>query len=157
MTANANTNSSSNTQKTIKSYPLPTRGSFVLCKFPHEEPAEQQATLPPPKKRPALVVGVEPVSKTVNVVYGTTQNVGDSEIYPSELVIRKTDQDFSYTGLSHDTKFKLERTVQLPYNSEYFEIPAARYGKPVPVDPKIGILPFSYVDALQMAAKNIKK
>ncbi|CAM7591436.1 hypothetical protein KLQUCP338B2_24940 [Klebsiella quasipneumoniae subsp. similipneumoniae] len=92
----------------------------------------------------------------VIVVYGTTQRTGKDELYDTEFVIRKTDQDFEFTGLAHDTKFNFERRVQLPYNSDYFSIPHPTRAKTF-TDPRIGILPFSYESSLKKAAFNAKE
>lgn len=158
MTANPSFNSSSTPAK-VTTYPLPTLGSIVWTHFPLMEFSEPGSphVHPRPKPRPALVVGVDQQGGNVIVIYGTSQKVAPHELYPTEFVVEDTDMDFSYTGLSHTTKFDMGREVKLPYNSEYFKVPNPRHGKPTPTDPRLGILPMSYVPALKKAAEKVKK
>jgi len=159
MALNASLNSSTQVSNTnlIKYFPAPTLGSMVWSYFPNQEEADPDAAPVRPKPRPALVVGVavENGIPYVIVVPGTTKRTSESELYPTEFVIRITDADYLFTGLSHDTKFNFEREIKLPYSSEYFAIPKKKPGsKHVPNDPRLGILPFSYAEPLKQAAKN---
>ncbi|MBZ3802418.1 hypothetical protein K9O81_18790 [Leclercia adecarboxylata] len=140
-----------------KTYTLPTVGSIVLARFPHEEDPEPGKTASLPKLRPSLVVGVDKQGGNVTVIYGTTQRVAPEELRPTEFAVYDSDMDYAPTGLSHTTKFNTAREVTLPYTSEFFGVPAPRYGKPHPKDPRLGILPMSYVGALMKAAKNVQK
>lgn len=162
MTLNANLISTSQAanQAVIKYFPAPTLGTFSWSYFPNQEEAEPGSAPVRPKPRPALVVGVavENSIPYVIVVPGTTKRTDESELYPTEFVIRKTDADFPFTGLSHDTKFNFEREIQLPYSSEYFAIPKPKRGsKDVPTDPRLGILPYSYAEPLKKAAENAQQ
>ncbi|MBN3196329.1 hypothetical protein [Pectobacterium versatile] len=150
-----NPNKISSEIEKITDYEMPTLGSISRCHFPHMEGVDPDSPARP-KPRPALVVGIDPDTNMVIVIYGTTQRTGEDELYDTELVIRKTDQDFEFTGLAHDTKFNFERSVQLPYNSEYFSIPNPTRFK-IYTNPRIGILPFSYESALKKAAFNAKE
>lgn len=147
----------SSTPATHQAFPVPTIGSIVLARFPHEEEPEPGKTVPLPKKRPGLVIGVDKQGGNVTVIYGTTQRVAPNELHPAEFAVYDSDMDYAPTGLSHSTKFNTAREVTLPYTSEFFGVPAPRYGKPIPTDPRLGVLPMSYVGALTKAAKNIKK
>lgn len=157
MTLNATLNSSTQASNTvqIKYFPAPTLGTFSWSYFPNQEEAEPGSVPVRAKPRPALVVGltVENGIPYVIVIPGTTKRTDESELYPTEFVIRKTDADFPFTGLSHDTKFNFERKIQLPYSSEYFAIPKKKPGsKDAPTDPRLGILPYSYAEPLKKAA-----
>ncbi|CFQ55832.1 Uncharacterised protein [Yersinia frederiksenii] len=139
----------------------PTLGTIVWSYFPHQEATEEGEEEPTrPKPRPALVVGVaeDDGNPYVIVVPGTTKKTEPEHIYPSEMIIRKTDDDYTYTGLSHDTKFKFEREIKLPYSDEYFAIPRRKPSNPVaPTSPRLGILPYSYGSAVCNAAANATK
>lgn len=110
-------------------WPAPEPGDIVWCLFP-ERPRDK----PGPKPRPALVIeateragGIE-----VKVAYGTSQKLG--RLLAGEFAIRKLDNAAAYAlaGLSYDTKFNLVETLLLPWDSEFFAIPA---------DPKYGQIP----------------
>jgi hypothetical protein len=110
-------------------WPAPEPGDIVWCRFP-DRPRDK----PGPKPRPALVIevtqrvdGIE-----VRVAYGTSQKLG--RLQAGEFAIRKLDNAAAYAlaGLSYDTKFNLVETLLLPWNSEFFAIPA---------DPKHGQMP----------------
>lgn len=153
MTVNPNKISSDAEKITV--YDAPTLGSISRCHFPNMEVVDPNNQTRP-KPRPALVVGIDPDTNTVIVVYGTTQRTNEDELFDTEFVIRKSDPDFEFTGLAHDTKFNFERRVQLPYNSEYFSIPSPTRAKTF-TNPRIGVLPFSYASLLKKAANNAKK
>ncbi|EOC0875116.1 hypothetical protein ACI08I_000320 [Cronobacter malonaticus] len=148
---------SSSTPVKYKSFHVPTIGSIVLARFPNEEAPDPDNPGHLPKVRPALVVGTDQYGGNVTVIYGTTKRVAPEELYSTEFVINDSDMDYGPTGLSRTTKFNTAREVTLPYTSEFFKIPAPRHGKPQPTDPRLGILPMSYVVALQKAAENVKK
>ena len=102
-------------------WPAPEPGDIVWCRFP-ERPRDK----PGPKPRPALVIEV--VERTdgieVKVAYGTSQKLG--RLLAGEFAIRKLDNAAAYAlpGLSYDTKFNLVDTLSLPWDSEFFAIPA---------------------------------
>ncbi|MFH8136366.1 hypothetical protein ABU178_19675 [Pantoea osteomyelitidis] len=130
-------------------YPvLPQLAKLVWVRFPHT------IGVPGPYPRPALVIAVSREHHAVKVVFGTSQKT--DRIYPTEFVVRKTDPDYHLTGLSYDTKFDMSRQVNLPYNSEWFAIPPAREGHPVPTTPELGTLPASYLPAIKKAAYRVK-
>lgn len=55
---------------------------------------------------------------------------------------------FEAAGLSHDTKFDLKQSLDLPYTTEWFSVrPAAPHGQ----TPKLGTLHPSPVRAVQAA------
>ena len=142
-------------------FALPAIGSIVWSHFPHqEEIIEGKTILVRQSPRPALVVGIAEYEGKpyVIVIPGTTKKTEPGNIYPSEFVIRSTDDDYIYTGLSLDTKFKLEREIKLPYSNDFFSIPKHNPGsKTVPTSPRIGVLPSSYLTALRNAALNVKR
>ncbi|QCZ30223.1 type II toxin-antitoxin system PemK/MazF family toxin [Leclercia adecarboxylata] len=138
-------------------FSMPTLGSIVWSYFPLEEAPEEGEEPVRAKPRPALVVGVgeEDGNPIVIVVPGTSKKTEPENIYPSEMVIRKTDDDYAFTGLSHDTKFKFTREIPLPYSEEYFAIPKRKPGSRVaPTSPRLGVLPYSYGQAVRDAAAN---
>lgn len=122
---------------TFASFPIPTAGDVVLCRFP-----EDLGDLKPgPKARPAIILAVfAPIAAEacyrVKVCYGTS-NV--SRIYPHDCPIYEATHpaEFASAGLSYDTKFNAKQMVTLPYTVEWLTIsirPA--FGQ----TPKIGIL-----------------
>ncbi|MCP1438679.1 hypothetical protein J3D56_002115 [Erwinia persicina] len=129
-------------------HPLPTVGSIVWVKFPHA------VGQPGPYARPAIVKEVSPQYHRVKVVFGTSKKT--EKLYPTEFVIKKTDPDYLQTGLSYDTKFDVSRVANIPYDDDWFDIPKSRKGKPPFASPVIGILPASYIPAIQLAVSNIK-
>lgn len=136
-------------------FDTPTLGSIVWSYFPNEEVPADSERPARPKPRPALVVGVtvEDGKPYVIAIPGTSKRTEPGNIYPTEIVIRKTDPDYVFTGLSHDTKFKFERRLTLPYSSEYFAIPNRKPGsKENPTTPRLGIISWSYVEAIRQAA-----
>jgi hypothetical protein len=112
----------------------PLAGDIVWSYFPEvlqKEPAE--------KPRPALILSVyDDYAPEFGVVvaYGTSQRV--RQLYPGEFSITAADAEaYKAAGLSYDTKFILGRSVELPFNDDYFAVPpAAPYGQ----RPKLGVL-----------------
>jgi hypothetical protein len=94
--------------------------------------------VPGPKPRPALVIdtgrlGDDPA---VEVVYGTSRKL--ERMVPGEFSITPEDGDaFAASGLNYPTKFDTARTVFLPYNDEWFSVPA---GAPYGQTPILGVL-----------------
>ena len=113
---------------------LPLAGDIVWAYFPDELQTE-----PADKPRPALVLTVYDDAAPhfgALVAYGTSQRV--THLYHGEFAITRADADaFKVAGLSYDTKFKLARRPQLPYNDEYFGVPP---GAPHGHRPKLGVL-----------------
>jgi hypothetical protein len=114
-------------------FPLPQAGDIAWCRFPH-----RGAFVPGPKPRPALVIDIGRLrdEPAVEVIYGTSRKL--ERLYPGEFSIAPEDGDaFAASGLSYPTKFDTARSVFLPYNDEWFSVPArAPYGQ----IPKLGVL-----------------
>jgi len=94
--------------------------------------------VPGPKPRPALVVDIGRLrdEPAVEAIYGTSRKL--DRLYPGEFSIAQEDGDaFAASGLSHPTKFDTARSVFLPYNDEWFSVPA---GAPYGQTPKLGVL-----------------
>ncbi len=122
----------------------PVAGHIVWCHFPDQ-------ITPRPKPRPALILTVfddlAPQFE-VRVVYGTSQRV--TELHRGEFSIIKLRNPAVYeaAGLSYDTKFDLGKTLDLPFNTEWFSVPpAAPHGQ----IPTLGVLHPSLVPAVQAA------
>lgn len=112
----------------------PLAGDIVWSYFPDElqkKPAE--------KPRPALILAVYDDNAPefgVLVAYGTSQRV--DQLYSGEFAITTADGDaYKAAGLSYDTKFNLVRSLELPFNDEYFAVPP---GAPNGQRPKLGVL-----------------
>jgi hypothetical protein len=112
----------------------PLAGDIVWSYFPEvlqKEPAE--------KPRPALILSVyDDYAPEFGVVvaYGTSQRV--RQLCPGEFSITAADAEaYKAAGLSYDTKFNLSRSVELPFNDEYFAVPPAA---PCGQRPKLGVL-----------------
>ena len=114
----------------------PLAGDIVWCYFPDDLKTE-----PAQKPRPALVLSVykdphRPHECGVLVVYGTSQKV--ATLYAGEFTITRTDgEDYRDAGLSYDTKFNMARSIKLPFNNLYFDVPP---GAPHGQQPKLGVL-----------------
>lgn len=124
----------------------PAAGDIVWCDFP------DSIDQPPVKRRPALILVVyddDAPQFHVKVAYGTSQ--ATTTLHSGEFAIFRATNLAAYeaAGLSYDTKFDLKRTLDLPYNSEWFRVPpAAPHGQ----IPKLGILHSSLMRALEAAA-----
>lgn len=84
----------------------------------------------------------------VTVAYGTSQ--GLQRLHGGEFAITKQGNPAAYSsaGLSFDTKFHLRPTVELPWNENFFAVPArAHHGQ----HPKLGSLHASMMRAAQTA------
>ena len=89
----------------------------------------------------------------VTVAYGTSQ--GLQRLYKGEFAITKQGNPaaFSSDGLSFDTKFDLRQSVELPWNENYFTVPArAPFGQ----HPKLGSLHASMMRAAHIAYQVVK-
>jgi len=85
------------------------------------------------------------------VAYGTSQKT--HRLYRGEFRITKGEHPAAYTsaGLSYDTKFDLSKTLELPYNDDYFSVPPhAPHGQ----NPKLGTLHPSMVRIAAAAFKS---
>jgi hypothetical protein len=124
---------------------LPAPGDIVWCRFPHlPRPG------PGPKPRPALICSVAEHEDgvAITVAYGTSQ--GLHRIFKGEFVITQKGHPAAYgcAGLSFDTKFNLRQRVELPWNADFFAVPAhAPHGQ----HPKLGNLHASMMRAVQAA------
>lgn len=128
---------------------LPEPGDFVWCKFPH---LPKFPGVPGPKPRPALVYKVSESTHEVMVVYGTSQKT--ERLYPTEFVIKDSDSGFAVSGLAHDTKFDMAVTIELPYDSDWFDLAPIKSGV-VTTSPVMGTLHTMYVSAAEQALKNV--
>ena len=84
----------------------------------------------------------------VRVVYGTSQR--KTMLHRGEFAILRSRNPAAYeaAGLSYDTKFDLQQTLDLPFTTEWFSVPpAAPHGQ----TPKLGTLHPSLVRALEAA------
>jgi hypothetical protein len=73
----------------------------------------------------------------VTVAYGTSQ--GLQRLHKGEFAITKQGNPAAYrsAGLSFDTKFDLRQSVELPWNKDFFAVPARA---PQGQHPKLGSL-----------------
>jgi hypothetical protein len=114
-------------------WPEPTAGEIVWCHFPDN-------IHPKPKPRPGLIISTKIDDEEnffVSVSYGTSQKT--NRLYSGEFLISKRDYSAAYVsaGLSYDTKFNLQRILELPFNDDYFSVPPlAPHGQ----IPKLGTL-----------------
>lgn len=128
----------------------PTPGDIVWCHFPNSP-----RRTPGPKPRPALVCDVTEREDgvAVTVAYGTSQ--GLQRLHKGEFAITKQGNLAAYSsaGLSFDTKFDLRQSVELPWNEDFFAVPA---GAPHGQLPKLGILHASMMRAAHAAYQVVK-
>lgn len=112
----------------------PQAGDIMWCRFPRD-----LHLTPGRKPRSALVLTVfddAAPEYRVRVVYGTSRKT--DRLYAGEFLISVTDGDaYRLAGLSYTTKFNLKRSVELPYNDEWFGVPP---GAPRGQIPRIGVL-----------------
>jgi hypothetical protein len=90
----------------------------------------------------------------VTVAYGTSQ--GLQRLHKSEFSITRQGNPAAYSsaGLSFDTKFDLRQTVELPWNEDFFAVPArAAHGQ----HPKLGSLHASMMRAALVAYQAVIK
>jgi len=90
----------------------------------------------------------------VTVAYGTSQ--GLHRIYKGEFAITRQGNPAAYgsAGLSFDTKFDLKQRVELPWNADFFAVPAhAPHGH----NPKLGSLHASMMRAVQTAYQAVEE
>lgn len=131
----------------MSGWPPPSPGDIVWCHFPFLPETE-----PGPKPRPALVVGVREQEDgvAVKVAYGTTQRT--TALRAGEFLVSKDKHPvaFKQAGLSFDTKFDLNKMIELPWSERYFKAPTTlhqAYGQ----TPKLGSLHASMSRALNAA------
>lgn len=99
-------------------WPEPSAGDIVWCRFP------EVVGVPGPKPRPGLVIKVfdddEP-EFAVEIAYGTSQKT--NRLHAGEFLIPEIPAaPYKLAGLSYPTKFNLKKLVQLPFNSEWFDL-----------------------------------
>lgn len=128
----------------------PAPGDIVWCRFPN---LPQRS--PGPKPRPALVCDVTEREDgvAVTVAYGTSQ--GLNRLRKGEFTITKRGSPAAYSsaGLSFDTKFDFKQAVELPWNEDFFAVPAqAPHGQ----HPKLGSLHASMMHAAQAAYQAVQ-
>lgn len=106
-----------NTWSYFPLHTIPRPLDIVWCRFPLQE----MTTKPGPKSRPGLVRCVllnrEHTKAAVEVCYGTSQLKKDR--FPLDLFIENAAQ-LNLLGLPQATRFELDRTLQLPWASEFF-------------------------------------
>ncbi len=134
----------------MSSWPAPTAGDIVWCRFP-ELPRQS----PGPKPRPALICGVveRDDGVAVTVAYGTSQ--GLHRLHAGEFAITRQGHPAAYrvAGLSFDTKFNLAQQVELPWTTAFFAVPPhAPHGQ----HPKLGSLHASMMRAAQAAHRALR-
>ena len=133
-------------------WPKPEAGDIVWCHFPHLPNLD-----PGPKPRPALVVRVReheslPRAYRAFVAYGTSQKT--TTLHKGEFLLQKDQTSaFQLSGLSFDTKFDFNRTVELPYSSEYFKPPPSASASYLP---HLGLLHASMMRKAQAAWRAAK-
>ncbi|EKJ7348255.1 TPA: hypothetical protein ACF6WF_004994 [Klebsiella pneumoniae] len=131
---------------TTKPFPqLPEPGDFVWCRFPH---LPGFPDVPGPKLRPGLVIAVSDADHEVMVVYGTSQKT--DKIYPTEFLLKTTDAGFAVSGLAHDTKFDMAVRIELPYDSDWFDLAPIKNGVAT-TSPVMGTLHTTYMAAVKQA------
>lgn len=128
----------------------PTPGDIVWCHFPN-----LPRRTPGPKPRPALVCDVTERDDgvAVTVAYGTSQ--GLQRLHKGEFAITKQGNLAAYSsaGLSFDTKFDLRQSVELPWNEDFFAVPA---GAPHGQHPKLDSLHASMMREAHTAYQVLK-
>ena len=123
----------------------PTAGEIVWCHFPDDI-----------HPRPALILMVfddDLPHFVVRVAYGTSQRT--TALHRGEFSILRERNPAAYeaAGLSYDTKFDLQQTLDLPCDATWFSVPpAAPHGQ----TPKLGTLHPSLVRAVQAAFQATK-
>ena len=90
---------------------------------------------------------------SVTVAYGTSR--GLQRLHKGEFAITKQGNLAAYSsaGLSFDTKFDLRQSVELPWNEDFFAVPA---GAPHGQHPKLGSLHASMMRAAHTAYQVVK-
>jgi len=125
----------------------------VWCRFPYEIGDLGEVLQPGRKPRPVLVLTVyaedEAERYRVLVAYGTSQKA--DRLYAGEFAISPADGvAFKASGLSFPAKFNFGKSVELPYNSTWFEVPpAAPFGQV----PLLGVLHATLMKRVAAAAR----
>jgi hypothetical protein len=128
----------------------PTAGDIVWCHFPDNINLR-------PKPRPALILTVfddNAPQFEVKVAYGTSQRA--TTLHRGEFSILRDRNPGAYeaAGLSYDTKFDMNKVIDLPYTADWFSVPpAAPHGQ----TPKLGVLHPSLVRALEAAFRGAER
>lgn len=97
---------------------LPAPYDLVWCRFPDVE----NPKLPGPKARPALVRRSfidQDGNPHVEVAFGTSKDPCRTSL--SDFTISKM-SEMDACGLWYATRFRLDRTMVLPYTDEFFEV-----------------------------------
>lgn len=126
-------------------WPAPEAGDIVWCQFPQNKGLKTG-----PKPRPALVMKVfddRAPQFSALVAYGTSQKT--DRLHQGEFIIARRDgAAWQISGLSYETKFNFSQTVELPFNSEWFDLaPGTPHGQ----NPKLGLLHPSLLRRAQAA------
>lgn len=106
---------------------LPASLDIVWCRFPEIE----YPTKPGPKPRPALVrslfLNKAQTAAGVEVTYGTSKIGASADTY--DLIVSNM-VSIEASGLPCATRFAIDRTIRLPWCSEFFE-PREGYNSPL--------------------------
>ena len=88
----------------------------------------------------------------MKVAYGTSQKT--DALFAGEFAVVPADGDaYVLSGLSYPTKFDLGRTVELPFNEEWFAVaPGAPFGQ----HPKLGVLHPSLMQRARAAFRAVR-
>jgi hypothetical protein len=129
----------------------PEPGDIVWCRFP-----QRPRDVPGPKPRPSLVLAVSLYEGDfwITVAYGTSKRL--DRMVAGEFAIRKLESPTAYAlaGLSFDTKFNLQETLEIPWNEQFFVVsPNPRLGQ----TPKLGSLHPCLMKAVASAARAAKR
>lgn len=124
-------------------WPEPSAGDIVWCRFP------QVVGTPGPKPRPALVLVVyddDAPQFTVKVAYGTSQRT--DALHSGEFLIAPANASaYAAAGLSYPTQFDCKQLLDLPFNSEWFDVAPGGHLQ----TPRMGTLHATLVPALKAA------
>ena len=130
--------------------------NFLIVQFPcnGRNLLTIENVTPRSKPCPALIVTVfddDAPEFVVEVVYGTSQKT--LSLHRGEFGIYRIQNAIAYrtAGLSYDTKFNLNQTVELPYSTQWFSVPPGALNQ----EPKPGVLHPSMMRAFEAANRSI--
>ncbi len=100
-----------------------------------------------------VAVGALAGEPAVTVAFGTSQKT--TRRYAGEFLIEPADGPaFRAAGLSYPTKFNLQKSVDLPYTGEWFDVAP---GRPFGHSPKLGVLHASLMRRAQAAQADARR
>lgn len=115
-------------------------GAVIFAWLPEDENPHR----PGPKFRPVLVINTDPVSKRLQVAYGTSQRVDANG--KGEITFRQNEIE----GLSKDTKFCLGKSMWIPLSAKYLSQTGSAGNLAV-----LGIIPNSRTKELRMRLEEV--